>query len=61
MWMVYGIDYFLTAKGDPKDPKFRDRAMETYFGLLEELIAKGVDVNAQNYLGETPLMQACSR
>lgn len=53
--------FFKLQKGDPKDPKFRDKAMETYFGLLEDLIAKGVDVNAQNYLGETALMQACSR
>eukprot|EP01114_Cavostelium_apophysatum_P012722 TRINITY_DN2910_c0_g1_i1.p1 TRINITY_DN2910_c0_g1~~TRINITY_DN2910_c0_g1_i1.p1 ORF type:complete len:655 (-),score=195.25 TRINITY_DN2910_c0_g1_i1:52-2016(-) len=32
-----------------------------YWDLLETLINKGVDINAQNYLGETPLMQACSR
>jgi len=43
------------------DGNSKEKAHETYFGLLEELVTKGVDINSQNYLGETPLMQACSR
>jgi len=34
---------------------------KSYLEVLELLTSKGVDINAQNYLGETALMQACSR
>jgi len=39
----------------------KEREVDTYFEVLDLILEKGVEIDCQNYLGETPLMQAASK
>lgn len=56
--------HYLARKCPPPESskgKKRNSNEDEYFRLLEEILDKGIDINAKNFMGETPLMQACAR